>query len=111
MFFLVIIEALLMMCSQLADALADSLCDRNLLSQYTQALSRSRISVSNSAGIFQLFAMSDLDAFTHNALITRRRMRSLNDLVIKKFPASLYKTALTKLFFYGYLPTYKDISS
>jgi len=69
-FSLVIIEALLIICSQLADALADSLCERNSFLQYTQALSLSRTSFSSSAGMFQLFAMLYLDAFTHNANLT-----------------------------------------
>src|SRR5690606_456868 len=61
-----------MMCSQLADALADSLCERNSLPQYTQALSLSRTSFSSSAGIFQLFAIVDLGAFTHNVWLRGR---------------------------------------
>ena len=67
-FSLVIILASLMMCSQLAEALADSLCDKNSLPQYTQTLSLSRTSFSSDAGIFQLFAIIWFDAFTHNAL-------------------------------------------
>lgn len=57
MFSLVTISASLMMCSQLAEALVDSVCDKNLLPQYTQAVSLSRTSFSSDAGMFQLFAM------------------------------------------------------
>ena len=56
-FSLVIISASLMMCSQLAEALVDTVYGKKSLLQYTQTLSLSRTSCSSDAGIFQLFAI------------------------------------------------------
>ena len=56
-FSLVIIVALLIMCSQLAADFLDILVGVNLTPQYTQTLSRFRTSLSSQAGIFQLLAI------------------------------------------------------
>jgi hypothetical protein len=57
MFSLVMMVSSLMMCSQLAENLADSLGDENLQPQYTHEVSLARTSISSLAGIPQLFAM------------------------------------------------------
>ena len=66
MFSLVMMVSSLMMCSQLAENLADSFGDRNSQPQYTQELSLARTSVSSQVGIFQLFAIPVLLNKAHN---------------------------------------------
>jgi len=69
----VMMEASLMMCSQLAAVLRDRLAGVNATPQYTQALSRSRTSCSSQAGIFQLFATAVPGSVTHNAQLKGQR--------------------------------------
>jgi len=56
-FSLVTSEASLMMCSQLAEDFLDTFAGVKALPQYTQTLSRSRISCSSRLGIFQPFTI------------------------------------------------------
>lgn len=70
-FSLVMIFASLIMCSQLAEDLAETFGGTNSKPQYTQALSLSRTSLSSHAGIFQLFAIGFQVRFMHNAASSR----------------------------------------
>lgn len=56
MFSLVMIDASLIMCSQLGESLADSFGDKKSVPQYTHRVSLALTSFSSQAGMLQLFA-------------------------------------------------------